>query len=169
MADEEKQPVEDAKEFAEDAPVEAAEQIREAAEAAEDSPVVQAFESAKQGIAEAVENVAPPPPAHKEEAQAELVGSTTTIRGRVIPLPIYTVVFIGLGILTLIEVGISLLPHGFLTIPLLLGIATAKAGLVVWFYMHLNHDSRIFAITLLIPFVMVILTTLFLMIVPVGY
>ena len=93
----------------------------------------------------------------------------TVLLGMELPFPVYTVVYGGLALLTLIEVGLSQLPHGFLTIPILLGIAFFKAGLVVWFYMHLNTDSRIFAITLIIPLIMVIIATLFLMIVPTGY
>lgn len=169
MAEEEKNPTEDAPEIIEEAPVEAAAEIRETAEQLEDSPAVEAFQAAKDALTEGVEQIAPPPPATKEEAQAHYVTSTTVIGGRVIPLPIYTVVFLALGVLTLIEVGVSLIPHGFFTVPLLLLIATAKAGLVVWYYMHLNHDSRIFALTLLIPMAMVVIATLFLMIVPTGY
>ena len=100
---------------------------------------------------------------------AHYESSTTVVAGRVIPLPVYTVVFFGLAVLTLIEVGFSQLPHGFLSIPVLLALAVCKAGLVVWFYMHLNKDSRIFAVTLAIPMVMVIIATLFLMLVPTGY
>jgi cytochrome c oxidase subunit 4 len=165
MAEEEKKPTE----FAKNAPVEAADQIREAAERAESTPVVEAFQAAKDALTEGVERIAPPPPAHKEEAQAHYVSGTTEVLGRVIPLPVYTVVFGALAVLTLLEVGLSQLPHGFLSIPLLLGLATAKAGLVVWFYMHLNHDSRIFALTLAIPMMMVVIATLFLMLVPTGY
>lgn len=91
------------------------------------------------------------------------------IRGRELPVPIYTAVFIGLGILTVIEIALSSLPRGFFTIPIMLALAITKAGLVVWFYMHLNKDSRIFALTLIIPFIMVILATGFLMLVPTGY
>lgn len=94
---------------------------------------------------------------------------TTTIMGRVLPFPIYTVVYGALGLLTIIEVALSQIPHGFLTIPLMLVIAFLKAGLVVWFYMHLNTDSRIFAITLILPVIMVIIATWFLTIVPTGY
>jgi len=95
---------------------------------------------------------------------------TTTVLGRQVNLPVYTVVFIALGILTVLEVALAeLVPRGGLTIPLMLIISLGKAALVVWFYMHLNSDSRLFAITLLVPVVMVTLATLFLMIVPVGY
>ena len=48
-------------------------------------------------------------------------------------------------------------------------LAVVKAGLVVYFYMHLNKDSRLFAVALLVPTVMVALATLFLLIVPSGY
>lgn len=89
--------------------------------------------------------------------------------GRELPFPVYTVVYGGLALLTLIEVGISQISLAGLNIPILLVIAFFKAGLVVWFYMHLNTDSRIFAITLIIPLIMVIIATLFLMIVPTGY
>ncbi|MBC6936353.1 MAG: hypothetical protein DWB42_11000 [Chloroflexi bacterium] len=98
------------------------------------------------------------------------VGDTTTILGRTIPLPVYTVVYIILGVVTVLEVALAeVFPRGGLTIPLMLLLSLSKAALVVWFYMHLNTDSRIFAVTLLIPVVMVSIATLFLMIVPVGY
>ncbi|MBZ0285963.1 MAG: cytochrome C oxidase subunit IV family protein [Anaerolineae bacterium] len=115
----------------------------------------------------------PVAPAHEEPKAAHgpkhYDEDKTVIFGRELPFPVYTVVYGGLALLTLIEVGISQVSLGFLTIPLLLLIAFFKAGLVVWFYMHLNTDSRIFAITLIIPLVMVIIATLFLMIVPTGY
>jgi len=111
---------------------------------------------------------------HRADTPTHMAGhhydeDKTVIMGREIPLPIYTVVYAALGILTLIEVTLSQLPRGFLTIPIMLTIAFLKAGLVVWFYMHLNTDSRIFAITLIIPVIMVIIATLFLMMVPTGY
>lgn len=92
-----------------------------------------------------------------------------TMMGRSFPVPVYTGVFVILGVVTLIELALAeLIPRGFLTVPLMIVLSIGKAGLVVWFYMHLNKDSRIFAITLIIPVVMVILATLFLMIVPTG-
>lgn len=91
------------------------------------------------------------------------------VMGRELPMPVYTAVFVALGVLTLIEIALSQAPRGFLTIPVMLILATTKAGLVIWFYMHLNKDSRIFALTLMIPFFLVVVCTLFLMIVPVGY
>ena len=106
---------------------------------------------------------------HVTNAHAHHDDDTTVVMGRVLPFPIYTVVYGALALLTVIEVLLSQLPRGFLTIPIMLLIAGLKAGLVVWFYMHLNTDSRIFAITLAVPVVMVVIATLFLMIVPTGY
>lgn len=97
------------------------------------------------------------------------VDDTTVFMGRTINQPVYTVVFGILAIVTIVEVALSGLPRGFFTIPLMLGLALIKAGLVVWFYMHLNKDNRIFLFTLLIPFIMMILAIGFLLIVPTGY
>ena len=88
--------------------------------------------------------------------------------GRTFNVPVYTGVFILLGVLTLIEVGLSRFPSNGLITFIMLALAVFKAGLVVWFYMHLNRDNRIFLATLLIPVVLVILAILFLSIMPVG-
>jgi caa(3)-type oxidase subunit IV len=88
--------------------------------------------------------------------------------GRTFPVPTYTGVFIILGILTVMEVALFELPRGFLTAPIMIVLSVIKAGLVVWFYMHLNKDSRIFLIALLVPTILVVICTLFLLIVPPG-
>jgi cytochrome c oxidase subunit IV len=106
-------------------------------------------------------------PTHTEETHTER--DNAVVMGRELPMPVYTAVFVALGILTVIEVTLSQVPRGFLTIPIMLVIATTKAGLVIWFYMHLNKDSRVFALTLLIPFFLVVVCTLFLMLIPTGY
>jgi cytochrome c oxidase subunit 4 len=96
-------------------------------------------------------------PAHQDK---------TELFGRTIPLPIYTVIFGALAILTVIEVLIGTAPHGGLTIPTLLGLAIAKAALVVMYYMHLKTDSRIFTYVLLVPVIFFLLSMLFLLAVP---
>jgi caa(3)-type oxidase subunit IV len=89
--------------------------------------------------------------------------------GRTFPVPVYTGVFALLGITTLVEVAISqIFERSAILIAIMLILATFKAGLVVWFYMHLNKDNRIFIACLLIPVILVVVAVLFLSIVPVG-
>jgi len=96
--------------------------------------------------------------------------SKTVLFGRVLPYPIYTVVFGALAVLTICEIIIAELPDGFLTVPLLVALSLTKAVLVVMFYMHLRQDSRIFTATLLIPVLMALVAVLFLIAVPsTGY
>ncbi len=105
-----------------------------------------------------------------EEELPHVVGSTTVFMGRTFPVPLYTFVFFVLGGITIIEVLLSQLPHGFLTAPLLLALSASKAILVVMFYMHLREDSRIFAFALAIPLVLALVASLFLLSVPItGY
>lgn len=114
---------------------------------------------------------------HTSESQAvEVHGhdENFSIIGRTFDFPVYTGVFLLLSILTIIEVSLSRVERGGLTIWLdLIGIimvtiAIAKAGLVVWFYMHLNKDTRIFLACLLIPVILVTVSALFLVFVPQG-
>jgi cytochrome c oxidase subunit 4 len=58
--------------------------------------------------------------------------------------PNYLLVFVGLVILTAIEVGITYLPVP--RAPILIPLALAKASLVALFYMHLKSDKSKFAI-----------------------
>ncbi|MBI5667465.1 MAG: cytochrome C oxidase subunit IV family protein [Chloroflexi bacterium] len=139
-------------------------------EQTEAPPVVEGFAAARESLAAAIEEAAPAAHEDQHAGPTHYVGNTTVLFGRVIPLPVYTVVFIALGILTLFELALAeVFPRGGLTIPIMLLASLTKAALVVWFYMHLNSDSRVFALTLLIPVVMVLLATGFLMIVPIGY
>lgn len=90
----------------------------------------------------------------------------TVLFGRTIPLPIYTVVFIALAVLTVIEVLIGTAPHGALTVPALVIISGAKAVMVVMFYMHLRDDSKVFTIVLIFPLLIALIAVLFLLLVP---
>ena len=95
----------------------------------------------------------------------------TVVMGRVIPLPLYTVVFITLGVITLLELAIAeLFPDGWLSTLLLIGLSIGKAVLVVLFYMHLREDSRMFALALILPTLVALVAALFLLSVPTtGY
>ena len=78
--------------------------------------------------------------------------------------PNYLLVFVGLALLTAIEVGITYLnlPRGIL-MAALLGFMVFKVVLVALFYMHLRLDSKWFAYVFLIPlpFVVLILGALY--------
>lgn len=80
------------------------------------------------------------------------------------PRPNYLLVFVGLALLTAIEVGITYfpIPQG-ITIAALLAFMVFKVLLVALFYMHLRVDSKWFAYIFLIPlpFVVLILGALF--------
>ena len=81
-------------------------------------------------------------------------------------MPIYTVVYITLAVITLVEVLITGFPHGWLLTVTLLGLSVAKMVLVVLFYMHLREDSKIFAVALLLPLFIISVSMLFLLAVP---
>lgn len=112
------------------------------------------------------------PESHVADAQGH--HDHFSFMGRTFDFPVYTGVFLLLGLLTIIEVSLSRVERGGLTIWLdlvgivMVAIAIAKAGLVVWFYMHLNKDTRIFLACLIIPMILVTVSALFLIFVPQG-
>jgi cytochrome c oxidase subunit 4 len=73
-----------------------------------------------------------PEPAH-EQAPAH----------HVTPLPIYFGVFFALMIFTVLTVWISTVNLGVLNTPVALGIAVVKATLVILFFMHVIHSTRL--------------------------
>ncbi len=102
-----------------------------------------------------------------EDVTPHPIGDTTTVFGHVLPFNLYDVVFVSLAVLTLIEVITgTLLPHIWLTIVVLVAIAIVKAFHVVWFYMHLSMDNRIFWITLLLPLFIAVMGLIYLIAVP---
>jgi cytochrome c oxidase subunit 4 len=97
-------------------------------------------------------------------------GDSTYFFGRIIPMPMYTVIFGTLAVITLIEVVISELPEGFLGTLSLVVLSLAKAVLVILFYMHLRNDSRVFVIALVLPLIIGLISAMFLLAVPTtGY
>jgi len=113
------------------------------------------------------------PPHSKSEALAETKDdhyNTSVFLGRTFPYPIYTVIFGVLAAATVIEILISGIAVEALRVPLLLGLAIIKALLVIYYYMHLRTDSRIFAVTLIIPTVVAFVAMMYLLFVPTqGY
>ncbi len=61
----------------------------------------------------------------------------------VMGLPIYFGVFLALIVLTFLTVLVSRYDLGLLNTPIALGIAVVKAALVVLFFMHVIHSSRL--------------------------
>jgi caa(3)-type oxidase subunit IV len=105
-------------------------------------------------------------------AHAETLAPTSTFLGRSFPMPLYTTIYAVLVVLTAIEVAITIvLPKSLFLTPLLLVIISLiKAVLVVAYYMHLREDSRLFALALLLPVFIGLVSTLFLLSVPTtGY
>ena len=103
-----------------------------------------------------------------------LLGREITVEGG-----IYTVVFAGLAVLTVIEVmsaeflkgAIHDTPSAAVTLQaikavLLLVIAIIKSSLVIWFYMHLKSENRLIAVVLLLPLLIAGLSIMYLLAIP---
>lgn len=110
-------------------------------------------------------------------------GNTVRLLGREITVEggVYTVVFGGLAILTVIEVlsaeflkgAIHDAPDAAATLQaikaiLLLGIAIIKSSLVIWFYMHLRDEKPLLAVVLLLPLLIAGLSIMYLLAIPPG-
>lgn len=109
--------------------------------------------------------------------------NTVTVLGRQITVEggIYTVVFVALAILTVIEVvsaeGLKGAIHDFpdsaatlqtIKAAILLFIAVIKSALVIWFYMHLRDEKPLLAVVLLLPLLIAGLSILYLLAIPPG-
>ncbi len=103
-----------------------------------------------------------------------LLGRAVTVEGGV-----YTVVFGGLAVLTVIEVlsaeflkgAIHDAPEAAVTLQaikavLLLGIAIIKSSLVIWFYMHLRSEKPLIAVVILLPLLIAGLSIMYLLAIP---
>ena len=72
-------------------------------------------------------------------------------------------VFGGLIALTILTFAVAYVPLGPLTVPVAIGIATAKATLVVLFFMALKYDNPVNALTFTIGVIMVVVFITFTM------
>jgi cytochrome c oxidase subunit IV len=112
------------------------------------------------------------PPHSKAEALGETHedhSNQSVFLGRTFPYPIYTVIFGALAALTVTEILISGIDAEGLRIPILLALAVTKALLVIYYYMHLRTDSRIFTVTLIIPALVALAAMFYLLFVPPTY
>ncbi len=119
---------------------------------------------------------------HQQEGHhsntVRLLGREITVEGG-----IYTVVFAGLALLTIIEVlsaeylkgAIHDTPTAAASLQaikavLLLAIAIIKSSLVIWFYMHLRDEKPVLAVVLLLPLLIATLSIMYLLAIPpTGY
>jgi caa(3)-type oxidase subunit IV len=157
-----------------DVPVEAVptEQLPEIAKdvkEAEPEPVKEARREAEAVLNKPIEaiedavNAADRKPETAHEALPHTVGNTTTFLRWTFPFPVYTFIFITLGVITIIEVVLAeAAPDGWLLTLILGGLSATKAILVMLFYMHLKDDSRIFAGAIILPIIIALIATLFL-------
>jgi cytochrome c oxidase subunit 4 len=65
----------------------------------------------------------------------------------------FIIVWLALIALTAITVTVARLHLGRFSTLTALAIASLKAGLVLWFFMHLKYESRLFQWLLLVPIV----------------
>jgi len=65
----------------------------------------------------------------------------------------YIAVFLGLGVLTAVEVALAFVIHPTTAIllPVLLILAVVKAALVAMFFMHLKDDTKWFSLIFIYP------------------
>lgn len=76
---------------------------------------------------------------------------------KVLPMPLYLGVFGALLFLLALNVGASLLPLGWFSMPITLLLTLAKAGLILTFFMHLINDSRMHAVIAITAVVFVVI------------
>jgi caa(3)-type oxidase subunit IV len=105
------------------------------------------------------------------DAHEDTLAPTSTFLGRQFPFPLYVVIFGILGILTIAELIVAeLFPEGIVGTLALVIMSVIKAILVVWYYMHLRSESRLYILILVVPMVLGVIATLFLTSVPTtGY
>ena len=67
----------------------------------------------------------------------------------VLPVKTYLLVFLALMVLTAITVGAAFFNLGALNTVIMLGIASAKATLVVLYFMHVRYNSKLIPVVIL--------------------
>lgn len=73
----------------------------------------------------------------------------------------YFMVYVILMVLLVVTVGAAFVNLGVLNLPLAMLIATVKAALVVWFFMHCDHASVMIRMCVLMSLVGLFLAFLF--------
>jgi len=76
-----------------------------------------------------------------------------TQEGHIVSTRTFVAVWIALLTLTAITVTVSKLDLGAFSTFTAIVIASVKAGLVLWFFMHLKYEKRLLKLLLLVPIV----------------
>ncbi|MFN8379100.1 MAG: cytochrome C oxidase subunit IV family protein, partial [Anaerolineae bacterium] len=100
-------------------------------------------------VPETATEILPAAPA-ETDAPAHAEPHAETLFGRPMPIAAYTVIYIILAVTSMIEVFFAeTIPFdSWVRIPVLGGLSTLKAVLVMAYYMHLKDDSKIFAVAI---------------------
>jgi len=124
-------------------------------------PFLERFEHGMEALDEPEEDVDDHAHAlHSDTVNLPRVGEVT------VPGGLYTVVFVVLAVVTIVEVILAESPiPNVIAYPVLAALSIGKAVLVVLYYMHLMEDSRIFAWAFGLPLGMAALIIVFLLIV----
>ena len=69
----------------------------------------------------------------------------------IVPYKTFMYVWIALVVLTAITITVAGLHLGRFSTLSALAIASIKASLVLWFFMHLKYEKRLFKVLLLVP------------------
>ncbi len=73
--------------------------------------------------------------------------------GHIVPYRTFVLTWVVLLVLTAITVGASYFDFGVLNVWIALGIASAKAGLVIFIFMHLKYERLYYRVYLFIALV----------------
>jgi len=76
----------------------------------------------------------------------------------IVPARTFVIVWACLLALTALTITVAGLHLGTFSILAAIAIASVKAGLVFWFFMHLKYEARLFKILLLVPIVTLAVT-----------
>jgi len=67
--------------------------------------------------------------------------------GHISPIALYIGIFLALMVLTAITVGAAYVDFGAFNFAIAMAIATFKASLVVWYFMHVKYQSHLTKLT----------------------
>jgi cytochrome c oxidase subunit 4 len=76
-----------------------------------------------------------------------------TTQKHIMPFALLAKIWLALLILTGITVGVTAFDFGYLNVLVAMSVASTKALLVIFFFMHLKYENRMLGVFLLVVFV----------------